>query len=189
MRRLQRLQQRLSITRNESLTLLSLSALLILGLGVRHIQQRTQPVRPDAYEEVDRMFAELSGRIYADSSYPATGTGTPASRNDTDLVRDAPDDRQEAQTGIPIGQLDLNRATAGDLETLPRIGPATAQRIVSHRTTFGPFSSVDDLDAVKGIGPKTLELLRPHLYVRQDSTASPPHAPEPGRDLPLDEGS
>jgi competence protein ComEA len=51
------------------------------------------------------------------------------------------------------GLLDLNTATVADLDALPGIGPVLAQRIVDHRTAHGPFSSVDQLDDVSGIGP------------------------------------
>lgn len=61
----------------------------------------------------------------------------------------------------PDGRVDLNTADAATLETLPRIGPAMAQRIIDHRTAHGPFAAADDLLAVSGIGAKTLEALRP----------------------------
>jgi competence protein ComEA len=51
------------------------------------------------------------------------------------------------------GLLDLNTATVGDLDALPGIGPVLAQRIVDHRTAHGPFTSVEQLDDVSGIGP------------------------------------
>lgn len=67
-----------------------------------------------------------------------------------------------AQPGVTTdGRVDLNTADAATLETLPRIGPAMAQRIVDHRSAHGPFASADDLLAVSGIGAKTLEALRP----------------------------
>ena len=49
--------------------------------------------------------------------------------------------------------MNLNTATAADLDALPGIGPVLAGRIVDYRTTEGPFSSVDQLDDVPGIGP------------------------------------
>ncbi|MGC8839608.1 MAG: helix-hairpin-helix domain-containing protein, partial [Anaerolineae bacterium] len=61
----------------------------------------------------------------------------------------------------PVGPVDLNTATSAQLEALPGIGPALAQRIVEHR----PYRSVDDLLAVPGIGPATLEKLRPLVTV------------------------
>jgi competence protein ComEA len=61
--------------------------------------------------------------------------------------------------------VDLNTAEAGDLEELPGIGPATAEAIVEHRTTSGPFGSVDDLLEVRGIGEAKLEALREKVTV------------------------
>jgi len=52
-------------------------------------------------------------------------------------------------TSAPI---DLNTATAEQLDTLPGVGPVTAQKIVEYRQTHGPFTSVDQLDAIPGIG-------------------------------------
>jgi competence protein ComEA len=54
----------------------------------------------------------------------------------------------------------LSSATAEQLETLPRIGPALAARIIAYREAHGGFSSVDDLGQVGGIGPKTLAGLK-----------------------------
>jgi len=51
------------------------------------------------------------------------------------------------------GPVDLNTATVADLDALPGIGPVLAQRIVDHRTAHGPFTSVEELDDVSGIGP------------------------------------
>lgn len=59
------------------------------------------------------------------------------------------------------GRIDLNSADVAALDTLPRIGPAMAQRIIDWREANGPLSSVDDLLAVSGIGQKTVEALRP----------------------------
>jgi competence protein ComEA len=62
-------------------------------------------------------------------------------------------------------QININTATASELELLPGIGPALAGRIVEYRKAHGPFKSVDGLDEVKGIGPRTLEKLRPLVKV------------------------
>ena len=56
--------------------------------------------------------------------------------------------------------VDINQATVADLDRLPGVGPSTAQAIVDHRTRNGPFASVDDLLAVRGIGPAKLAELR-----------------------------
>ncbi len=67
--------------------------------------------------------------------------------------------------GDPAFPIDLNTATAAELEALPRVGPATAARIVAWREEHGPFRRVEDLLEVPGIGPATLERLRPYVRV------------------------
>jgi competence protein ComEA len=59
--------------------------------------------------------------------------------------------------------VDLNSADQGLLESLPGVGPVTAAAILQWRADHGRFSSVDELVEVSGIGPKTLETLRPHV--------------------------
>ena len=56
--------------------------------------------------------------------------------------------------------IDINRANADELDRLPGIGPKTAKAIIEHRTRNGPFASIDDLLAVRGIGPATLAEIR-----------------------------
>jgi competence protein ComEA len=56
--------------------------------------------------------------------------------------------------------VDVNRASAAELEQLPGIGPATSAAIIAHRDRNGPFRAVDDLIDVRGIGPAKLEQLR-----------------------------
>ncbi len=63
-------------------------------------------------------------------------------------------------SGQPVGPIDVNVATAVELEALPGVGPATANAIVTERDRNGPFVSVDDLDRVPGIGPAKLDGLR-----------------------------
>lgn len=65
-----------------------------------------------------------------------------------------------AATGAAPGRIDLNSATAEQLATLPRIGPAMAARIVEWREKNGGFSSADDLLDVPGLGDKTVAQLR-----------------------------
>ncbi len=63
-------------------------------------------------------------------------------------------------SAVGDGLIDLNNADQAELETLPRIGPAIAQRIIEWRETNGRFGSVDDLLAVSGIGEKLLAGIR-----------------------------
>ncbi len=61
--------------------------------------------------------------------------------------------------------VDLNTAGWPEFEPLPNVGERLAKRIVESREMDGPFQSVDDLGRIDGIGPKTIERLRPYLRV------------------------
>ena len=61
--------------------------------------------------------------------------------------------------------IDLNTADKVALETIPRMGPVTAQAIIAYRTEVGAFESIDQLLEVSGIGPATLESMRPYVTV------------------------
>lgn len=65
--------------------------------------------------------------------------------------------------GASGNQMSLNQASVADLITLPGVGPVIAERIVTWRTTNGPFRSIDELGEVNGIGDATLEQIRPLL--------------------------
>jgi competence protein ComEA len=78
---------------------------------------------------------------------------------------------------LPI-RVDINRADRGELLMLPGIGPSLADRILDYRETHGPFDGVADLRKVPGIGPATLEKLRPRIQISWSE--SPPRKSEPG---------
>lgn len=65
-----------------------------------------------------------------------------------------------------VSKVNLNRATADELQTLPGVGPVLAQRMVEWRKAHGRYRTVDDLQEVKGIGRKRLEQLRPLVTVK-----------------------
>ncbi len=75
------------------------------------------------------------------------------------------DDPASPVTGGAPSLLDLNTASAGELEALPGIGPVLAQRIVQWRTDNGPFTAIDILGEVSGIGDSLLEQLRPLVRI------------------------
>ncbi len=70
-----------------------------------------------------------------------------------------------APAALPGGLINLNTATAAQLETLPGIGPKTAQKIIQHRAQT-PFQTINDLDDVSGIGEKKLEAVRSLVTVQ-----------------------
>jgi comEA protein len=63
----------------------------------------------------------------------------------------------------PAHPIDINSASSAQLQEVPGIGPATADKILQMRKSYGAFKSVDDLLSVRGIGPKRLEKMRKYL--------------------------
>lgn len=79
-----------------------------------------------------------------------------------------------ARLRLTLGQpLNLNQATAEELEVLPGIGPSLARRVVEHRLRHGPFARVSDLGQVRGIGARALDRLRPLLTVENRAGSWP----------------
>lgn len=75
----------------------------------------------------------------------------------------------EETSVVPDGErLELNRATEKELDQLPGIGEALAQRIIAYRTENGGFWDVDELRQVNGIGDKLLEKLKPYVFVERE---------------------
>ncbi|MHC9043140.1 helix-hairpin-helix domain-containing protein [Microbacterium saperdae] len=125
-----------------------------------------------AVERPGLYVLDLDARL-VDAVAAAGGTTDDADLTAVNLARVLSDGEQivvpvvgaVAETGVPAegsadGRIDLNTADQAALETLPRIGPALAERIISWREENGRFQSVDDLLAVPGIGEKLLEAIR-----------------------------
>lgn len=87
------------------------------------------------------------------------GRGFPA-----DSTRRTQDDPPEIAEP-PRARLNLNRASRAELELVPGIGPSRARSIDDYRRAHGPFAAIDELRKVSGIGPKTLDKVRPWLFV------------------------
>jgi competence protein ComEA len=72
---------------------------------------------------------------------------------------------EEAPPAKPSAPVDINKANAEQLATVPGIGKVTAEKIIEWRDEHGPFQKVEDLMKVKGIGEKSFEKIRPHVKV------------------------
>jgi competence protein ComEA len=72
----------------------------------------------------------------------------------------------------PFKPVNINAATSEELQQVPGIGPATAEKILQMRKSYGAFKSVDDLLAIRGIGKKRLDKMRKYLTVGKPAAAS-----------------
>ncbi|MBI4788516.1 MAG: helix-hairpin-helix domain-containing protein [Chloroflexi bacterium] len=75
-------------------------------------------------------------------------------------------ERQPTPTKTPLGKLNLNTATVAELDVLPGIGPAIAQRIVDYRAENGAFKKVEDLKKVRGIGDALFDQIKDLVVVQ-----------------------
>jgi competence ComEA-like helix-hairpin-helix protein len=87
----------------------------------------------------------------------------------------------ESKKKPPATPLDLNTATAEQLEQLPGIGPTAAQAIINFRVKSGRFQRVEDLLAIRGISQRKLDELRPYITVNRPT----PKSPAPNKNLGL----
>ncbi len=74
----------------------------------------------------------------------------------------------------PLKPVNINTAASEELQQVPGIGPATAEKILLMRKSYGAFKSVDDLLAIKGLGKKRLEKMRKYLTVSKSSALNKP---------------
>lgn len=72
---------------------------------------------------------------------------------------------QSAHASPRAAKISINKASAANLETIPGIGPSTAQHIVADRAQHGKFKRLEDLMRVKGIGKKKFEKIKPHIVL------------------------
>ncbi len=117
-----------------------------------------------------------AGGAVSDARLDAVNLARPLADGEQVLVPDASADAAAgaagttagavAQSGAGTGGVDINRASAAELEALPGVGPATAEKIVADREENGPFAAPEDLMRVPGIGEKKFEAMREMVVVR-----------------------
>ncbi len=78
----------------------------------------------------------------------------------------------------PAHPININTAGASELQQVPGIGPSTAQKILDTRKSYGRFKTVEDLLAIKGIGPKKLEKMRKYLTVGKPPSKKQSNSPQ-----------
>ncbi len=72
----------------------------------------------------------------------------------------------------PSQPININTASSSQLQQVPGIGPVTADKILQMRKSYGTFKSVDDLTAIRGIGPKKMDKMRKYLTVARPQPAT-----------------
>ena len=144
----------LSVTPQERLALGVTVLLLAAGAGARILSPNPSPVQ------------------WLQNAEPAADTRVDDARPPRRAAESARERERVRARALAEGErIDPNRASADEIDRLPRVGPALAGRIVAWREAHGPFRSLADLDSVPGVGPALLEELAPHLQLPAAATA------------------
>ena len=177
MRWLYRLQARLGLSGPEGTAALAVLLALTGGTVAQHLQATSEPVPADVYAAADAAFAAAldtgavvpaAPRASLDAPSPGGASSGAGADSTAAQIADAAVETAAAprRSGkAPPVRTNLNTASAEQLQRLPRIGPALADRIVEYRRVHGPFRHPDEVVEVKGIGEKTLEGLRPWIHL------------------------
>ncbi len=146
-------QDRLAFTPNEMKAVLILSTTFLIGLGIRWFQSDTPPPLPDQPLDYTRQDSVFAARSHALLELPAL---------------DHPKNLQRSSSRKPepaLLSININTASRDQLMRLSGIGESFAKRIIEYREEHGRFATVDELQNVRGIGPKKLERLRRYITV------------------------
>lgn len=124
------------------------------GGGTRHADLDAINLAAKAHDGTQILVPRKASGAAAAAAAPAAGATTAGAAG-------------AGGAGAPAAPaiVDLNTATAEQLDTLDGVGPATAAKILQYRAQHGPFRSVDDLEQIPGIGPKKLAAIRPGVRV------------------------
>ena len=151
-----------ALTRNERIALIVLVSLLLVGSVISWLDKRN----PEMIEEfqvvpgtppppVDQSIAQ---------SKESTASKSPAHHSVNHKRNRASED------GPAKSKVNVNSATAEELQALPKIGPTMARRIIEYRSQHGLFRSLEDLAQVQGIGTKTLMALDSLVVIQVDTS-------------------
>lgn len=140
-------------TKQEQRFILFLLFSFFLGLGVKYVREKRYEPDQTWLKEKEEILQEFKERARTTGSE----SSEPAATNDGQL--------QAMKTSL-IKKININSASESDFETLPKIGPVMAKRIVEDRRQNGPFRSIEELQRVKGIGSKTFEMIKEYITVQ-----------------------
>lgn len=166
----------------ERQVLLFLAAVAVIGGGVRAVGTRTLARDVARAEQGPAPSTDLATRAL-DAQIAAVDSArrrqhetqsTPRSRSSRTPKRPT---LSRGRVPAPVLSVDVNDASAAELERLPRVGPALAARIVAWREQHGPFVSLESLRHVRGIGPATARLLAPLVTFSGRHSPSQSEAP------------
>jgi len=141
-----------AFTKQEQKFLLVIVLAFFVGLTIKYVRQHSANSQSDDAWDAERT------RILNEFKEAAV--------QDEEPIGAAPKSQQTSVSKQAItGKININSATLQELQMLPRIGPATAKKIIDYRTQHGPFKREVDIQKVKSIGPKTFGKIENYIIV------------------------
>jgi competence protein ComEA len=173
----------LGFTKEEQGIVLFLVCSLLVGSTVRLYQHFTgdrqvelkAEVSPSFIEEFRKRAEEIDAKGQLEVAEPSRLSPKKISRpysagtNQDDINASVSNNQRQANFAKEATArkflIDINAANLEELQSIPRVGPVLAQRIIDYRNQIGRFNSVEELTEVSGIGPATLEKMRPYIFI------------------------
>lgn len=126
--------------------------------------QTTKTIRETVPGETVVVLREVLVTLPPETTLPTVPSTEPPVRSEPTKQTEPKKSSSSSEKKVTF-PVNINTASKKELDALPGIGETLAQRIIEYRSANGPFSSVDELTKVKGIGAKTLEKLKPYATV------------------------
>lgn len=163
----------LGFTRQEQAIVLFLIFSLLTGSVVTLYQrfwsnESAPAVHAEVIEEFTKRAEEINGdsveQILALEQQDSTASNHEYTQFHTGLAAPASGSEDHASGNYFV--VNINTAGLEELQTIPRVGPVLAQKIIDYRTQNGGFKSIDELTQVKGIGKATFNKIKPYVSIR-----------------------
>lgn len=172
--------EKLKIAPGERKAISGLLVLLVVLGGLNLALSPSVPFEDGDYLELEQQFAERTAMLKAEEEklmeqyYPTPEKQTAEVRMDTvsgdstsnEEVDDTEEKVEETNDNGINKRINVNKANREALESLPGIGPTYAKRIITYRSEYGEFESLEELKNIKGIAQKRLDKLMPFIKLK-----------------------